>query len=62
MVEKEFICMKEASQMLGINERTMKKILINNDNELHSTKVGGKILINKKRLLQYIDESRIIRC
>ncbi len=62
MVEKEFICMKEASQMLGINERTMKKILITNDSELHSTKVGGKILINKKRLLQYIDESSIIRC
>lgn len=62
MVEKEFLCMKEASQMLGINERTMKKILTTNDNELHSTKVGGKILINKKRLLQYIDESRIIKC
>lgn len=62
MVEKEFICMKEAAQMLGINERTMKKVLVNNDNELHSTKVGGKILINKKRLLQYIDESSMIRC
>ena len=62
MAEKEFLCMKEASQMLGINERTMKKILTTNDNALHSTKVGGKILINKKRLLQYIDESRIIRC
>lgn len=36
MVEKEFICMKEAAQMLGINERTMKKVLVNNDNELHS--------------------------
>lgn len=62
MVEKEFICMKEAAQMLGINERTMKKVLVNNDNELHSTKVGGKILINKRRLLQYIDESSMIRC
>ena len=62
MIEKEFMCMKEAAQMLGINERTMKKILINNDNELSPTKIGAKILISKRKLLQYIENSRIIEC
>ncbi len=60
MLEKEFVCMKEASQILGINPRTMKKILVNNNDKIHSTKVGGKILINKKKLLQYINESNTI--
>ena len=46
MVEKEFLCMKEAAQMLGVNERTMKKIIINNG--IHATKLNGNILINKK--------------
>ena len=49
MVEKEFLCMKEAAQMLGINERTMKSIIDNND--IHTTKLSGKILLkfNKTR-------------
>ena len=41
MIEKEFLCMKEAAQMLGVNERTMKNIIKNNG--LHATKLNGKI-------------------
>ena len=55
MVEKEFLCMKEASQMLGVNERTMKNIIVNND--IHTTKLNGKILINKNRLLDFLDNN-----
>ena len=55
MVEKEFLCMKEAAQMLGVNERTMKNIIVNND--IHTTKLHGKILINKNRLLDFLDNN-----
>lgn len=59
MVEKEFLCMKEAAQMLGINERTMKSIIDNND--IHTTKLSGKILINKNLLLEFFDNNSKIK-
>ena len=37
MVEKEFLCMKEAAQMLGINERTMKGIIENNNIQIDNS-------------------------
>jgi len=59
MIEKEFLCLKEAAQMLGVNEKTMKKIL--DKNEIHSTKLSGKILINKYNLIKFLNSnSRII--
>ena len=58
MVEKEFLCLKEAAQMLGVTERTMKNIISNNN--IHSTKLAGKILINKNLLLKFfITNSKI---
>ncbi len=59
MVEKEFLCMKEAAQMLGINERTMKNIIDNND--IHTTKLSGKILINKSLLLEFLGSNSKIK-
>lgn len=59
MVEKEFLCMKEAAQMLGINERTMKNIIDNND--IHTTKLSGKILINKSLLLKFLGSNSKIK-
>lgn len=55
MVEKAFLCMKEAAQMLGVNERTMKNIISNND--IHATKLNGKILINKNKLLEFLENN-----
>lgn len=60
MVEKQFVCMKEAAEILGIDSRTMKKIL-ENAVDLKWTRVGGKILINKDNLVKYFDEHRIVR-
>ena len=59
MVEKEFLCMKEAAQMLGINERTMKSIIDNND--IHTTKLSGKILTNKSLLLEFLGSNSKIK-
>lgn len=59
MVEKEFLCMKEAAQMLGINERTMKGIIENNN--IHATKLNGKILINKSLLLEFLSSNSRIK-
>ena len=59
MVEKEFLCMKEAAQMLGVNERTMKNIIENNN--IYSTKLNGKILINKNLLLEFLSSNSRIK-
>ena len=59
MIEKEFLCMKEAAQMLGVNERTMKGIIENNN--IHSTKLKGKILINKNLLLEFLSSNSRIK-
>ena len=60
MVEKKFVCMKEAAEILGVDSRTMKKILENAEG-LPATRTGRKILINKDKLLQYMDKTTIIR-
>lgn len=60
MIEKQFVCMKEAAQILGVDSRTMKKIL-ENAVDLNWTRVGGKILINKNNLVKYFEEHRTIR-
>jgi len=58
MIEKEFLCLKEAAKMIGVNERTMKNIITNND--IHATKLKGKILINKNLLVDFLNtNSRI---
>ena len=59
MVEKEFLCMKEAALMLGINEKTMKGIIENNN--IHATKLNGKILINKNLLLDFLSTNNRIK-
>lgn len=56
-MEREFICLKEASQLLGVNEKTMKKVLLNNSDKISFSKVGNKILINKQKLLDVINNN-----
>lgn len=60
VVEREFICLKEAAKILGISDRTMKRIIEKN-NEIHSTKLKGKILINKNKLLDYINNTDTVK-
>ena len=57
---KQFICLKEAAELLGISAGTMKKI-IENAEGLAYTRLGRKILINKDNLLKYMNEHSIIR-
>lgn len=56
-MQREFICLKEASQLIGINEKTMKKVLLNNSDKISFSKVGNKILINKQKLLDVINNN-----
>jgi len=58
-INKEFICMKEAAELLGISIQTMRKI-VNSTNGL-ATRLGRKILINKDKLLNYMENTSIIR-
>lgn len=58
MVEKKFVCCKEAAEMLGIDARTMKKELVSGKG-LKYKRIGGKILISIKNLLEYMGEEEI---
>lgn len=58
--KKEYVCLKEGAQILGIDARTMRKVLEGAEG-LNYTRIGGKILINKNKLLKYMDEHTIIR-
>lgn len=60
MVEKQFLCIKEAGQLLGVDSRTMKKILKGAEG-LNYTRIGRKFLINKNKLLKYLDEHDIVK-
>lgn len=58
MIEKEFLCIKEAAQMLGVNERIMKNTILNND--IHITKLRGKILVNKNTVLTCVENTNVL--
>ena len=58
--KQEYINLKEASEIFGLDSRTMKKIWLST-NELHFTTVGRQKIINKKQLLKYFDEHDVIK-
>ena len=58
-MEKEYICLKEASKMLGLDARTVKKILINNG--VSYVKLSNKILINRENLLNFLNSNTKIK-
>lgn len=59
MNKKEFVNKKEAAEMLGVDPRTMDKII--HAEGFKYTRLGRKILINKSKLLEYMDTHKIIR-
>lgn len=61
-MEKQYINLSEAAELLGIDRRTFKRILIRAKQEgrLNYTKLGRKILINKSKLEKYIDTTNKI--
>ncbi len=54
-----FICLKQASELIGLDTRTLKKILENTE-DLHYTRIGRKIIIDKAELIDYIKTHRKI--
>lgn len=55
MKDDSFLTLKDAALLLGINERTMKRILTKNDKQISSSKIGGRYLIGKDKLLELIN-------
>lgn len=60
MIEKKFMCLKEAAQTLGLDSRTAKKILINAKG-VNMVRTKRKILINTRDLMEYMSKTNIIR-
>lgn len=50
--KQEYINLKQASEIFGLDSRTMKKIWLSTE-ELHFTRVGRKLLMNKAELIKY---------
>ena len=59
MLEKEFLNLKEASETLGIDPRTMKKIMYSEG--FKYTRLGRKVLINKAEMIKFLESHKIIR-
>lgn len=61
-MERQYINLSEAAELLGIDRRTFKKMLITakQENKLNYTKLGRKILINKDKLIKYMDTTNKI--
>lgn len=55
-MEKQFVCVAEASRILGIDARTLKKVLQGN-RQITYKRVGHKLLINKQKLMDYLNNS-----
>lgn len=59
-MEKEFVCLTEGARVLGLDVKTFKKVLAGATG-LRTTRIGRKVLINKKKLVEYFDTHDIIR-
>lgn len=57
--KQEYINLKEASEIFGLDVRTMNKIWLSTK-ELHFTRVGRQKIMNKAQLLKYFDEHDVI--
>ena len=53
-MEKQFVCISEASRLVGVDARTLKKYLLGNT-QVTFKRVGNKLLINKIKLLQALN-------
>ncbi|NUX77389.1 helix-turn-helix domain-containing protein [Staphylococcus aureus] len=52
-----FMTVKEVAQLLRISERHTYKLL--KKNVIPHTKIGGKILVNKERLLETLEKKEV---
>lgn len=50
--QQEYINLKQASEIFGLDSRTMKKIWLGTE-ELHFTRLGRKLIMNKAELINY---------
>lgn len=58
-MEKEYINLKEAAELLGVDIRTAKKII--QSNNFHYTRLKRRFLINKDELYDFIKKNQNIR-
>lgn len=54
LFDKRFWTLKESAEQLGLDVKTMKKILEHAEEKLF-TRVSRKFLVDKNKLLKYID-------
>lgn len=50
--QQQYINLKQASEMFGIDSRVMKRIWLGTE-QLHFTRVGRQLIMNKAELIEY---------
>lgn len=58
--KQEYINLKEAAEIFGLDSRTMKKIWLST-NELHFTRVGRQMIMKKADLVEYFEKKDNIK-
>ena len=56
--EKEFLNLEEAGKLLGLTQQTVSKLTYAKD--FPCTRLSRRILINRKKLLQWLEENKNI--
>lgn len=57
MPERRFFSCREIAEYLGISEKTVRRLI--DRGEIPATKLGGKVLIDLKRLEEILEERKI---
>ena len=55
MTDSKYLTLKDAAHFVGVNERTLKKILANYTNKIHYNKLNNKYFINREQLIDVIE-------
>lgn len=56
--EKEFLNLEETGKLLGLTKQTVSKLT--NAKDFPCTRLSRRILINRKKLLQWLEENKSI--
>lgn len=60
-MDREYICLKEMAEILGISRQTAKKLLLKAQKEIGFCRLGNKLLIKQKDVIAYVSKYRNIR-
>lgn len=60
-IQQQWVCLREAGNLIGLDYRTVKKIITANADKIKYKRIGKKIMIDKADLLNLLSRKEVIR-